>query len=158
MFSTGTLNFLAAIAILLLCALLPGCGGEDEGTAAGSEPLTKPQFVKQSNQICSDGNKQKESDMRQAAKESGKGLFDASPAELEKLFVDVVLPVYAETISKLEGLTPPAGDAATVEKFVTGFRVALREAEANPHELLNGNPFASSTERAVAYGLENCRL
>jgi uncharacterized protein with LGFP repeats len=149
------------IRVLLLIALpvggvvaLSSCGDGDGGHTASGAP-TKSQLIKRADAICRKGAIEKERGFTAAVEE---GALRASRRGAEQTVRDVILSPYAKTVSQLAALNPPAKDEADIERIIQAFETALREAEANPAEVITSNPFAKANEAAVAYGLEYCRL
>lgn len=139
-------------AVVALGSVAVGCGGGG-GTATAAPELTKPQFVKQATAICQKAAEEKEAKLFAAIKkEEGRGLFGATNSELEKLALEVVLPVYGETISQLGRLNLQPKDKAQVAKILHAYEAALKKAEADPVAALEKNPFAKADEAATAYG------
>jgi hypothetical protein len=101
---------LAAIAgcVAVGSLALAGCGGGDDTTTAGttgasgvagSEPLSKEEFVSQANAICADANEQIEALV--------------APAENTQVteivpFLEQAAAIARESSTKLEALTPPS--------------------------------------------------
>ena len=144
-------------AVVVLASAATGCGG-GSSSATAAAPLTKPQFAKRATAICQKAVEEKLPRLEAAIKsEGGRGLFGASNNELEKLASKAVLPLYAETISELESLNPPAKDKAQVAKILHEYKAVLKEAEADPSMALESNPFTKADEAAAKYGF-SCSL
>lgn len=148
----------------LLTACLLGCGGGRDDTApasersvpASSEPLTKPQFIKRANEICQNGQKEKE---RRLAEKGVEGLgVGISRQKLAKIVDEIVIPLYGEIVSELISLSPPAGDDAAL-KVVRRYKATLKDAEAQPAtQLMEKDPFGAPDVAAARYGIEGCTL
>jgi hypothetical protein len=102
---------LAAIAgcVAVGSLALAGCGGGDDTTSAGTtgasgvagtEPLSKEEFVSQANAICADASQQIEA--LEAPPENAQSLTEVVP------FFTQGLAIARETAAELEALTPPA--------------------------------------------------
>src|SRR5690242_14940555 len=124
---------LGGIVLALLALLVAGCGGSSE------EELTKSEFVKQGNAICT-----------QAAKNREKAVFEllknANPQGGQKVIrkeaAETALPFYEEAAEQLDSLGAPAGDEAKVEALVTAMEEAAAKIHANPQSAFAGDlPF-----------------
>lgn len=155
MASRGNFRGVGALlaAVVALGSVTAGCGGGSSETSAAAQPLTKSQFTSQATAICQKSSEEKETRLIAAIERAGgKGLLAASNGELEKLASQVVLPLYGETISQLQDLSPPSKDEAKVAKILGKYEAALKKAEADPSTALGGNPFANADEAAATYG------
>jgi len=124
---TGALG-LAAVAIALLCC---GCGSSSKSSAgAGSQSSTstKAQFVAHAEQICS-----ALSAHEQPLKTRQEALKKLPTATADTDFVALVHQVVAfsrAADSKLQLLSPPPGDAASVKKLLAAFAAETADANA----------------------------
>lgn len=155
-------QIVAAVAGLLAMALLvAGCGSDsDTGTASdeAAGALTKPEFVKQANQICAQGLREKDQAVAVSLKESAQAGGPPTSKDIEKMVEEAVLPAYGKTIDQLGQLGAPKGDEAKVEKMIGEFEAGMQSAEADPVKATKKNVFQAADEAAEAYGLEACRL
>jgi hypothetical protein len=146
-----------AVLCLLAVAVFAGCGSDDSTTAAAEEaasPLTKAEFVKQAEQICSKGLKEKE----QAVSAALKNGAASDPKGIEKLVEETILPSYRRIVEQLGELGVPKEDKAEVEKIVSDFESALDTVESEPVKASKKNPFLTVDGAAADYGIETCRL
>jgi hypothetical protein len=138
-----------------------GCGSDSStGSDSSDEPvaLSKPQFVKQANEICSEGLKEKDKAVASSLKELSASGGSPKPKELEKAIEESVFPSYRKLIDSLGELGAPKGDEAQVEKMIAEYEAAMQSAEAEPAKAIKQNMFASADKNAEGYGLKNCRL
>lgn len=159
----GRQVIVTAVAGLLAIALLvAGCGSDsDTGAASDEAPaaLTKPQFVKQANQICAQGLKEKDQAVAVSLKESAaQSGGPPTPQDIKKMVEEAVLPSYGKTIDQLGQLGAPKGDEAKVEKMIGEFEAGMQTAEADPVEATKKNVFEAADKAAEAYGLDACNL
>jgi hypothetical protein len=136
--------------VLALAALLVGCGGSD------SEPLTKAQFIKRADAICT------QVDTRQTAGVSAFTKTLTKPptkAEQSKLVLDVGLPPIAMAIEEIESLEGPQADQRAVDAITAGWNKALAVAEGKPEVVLSGinSPFIKADALAASYGFRVCK-
>ena len=152
---------LAAAGLLAMALLVAGCGSDsDTGTASDEAPaaLAKPQFVKQANQICAQGLKEKDQAVAVSLKESAQAGGPPTSKDIEKMVEEAVLPSYDKTIDQLGQLGVPKGDEAKVEKMIGEFEAAIKTAEADPVKATKKNVFEAADEAAEDYGLDACNL
>ncbi|HEX5592691.1 MAG TPA: hypothetical protein VFX35_05030 [Solirubrobacterales bacterium] len=138
-------------------AVFAGCGSGDSTNAAAEEaaaPLTKAEFVKQAEQICTKGLKEKEQAVSAALKK-GAG---SNPKEIEKLVEETILPSYGSIVEQLGELGVPEEGKAEVEKMVSDFESALSTVESEPVKSTKKDPFDAVDKAAAAYGIETCSL
>lgn len=139
---------LAAAALALFVA---GCGGGDSTSS-----LTKAQFIKRADAICTKANNDQLVAVQKAAKSTPKS--EQNQAGKEKIIVTAGLPPIAKEAEELAELGIPDGDEKEVEAIIAGIEFALKKGEENPVLVLEGaaSPFIPVNKLAAAYGLESC--
>jgi hypothetical protein len=152
-------NPLWLLAPALVAALIvAGCGGngDNSGTTSAAGPLSKDDFIKEADQICSDGDA-------------------ATQAEFQKALPDqqgpptaVQLPQVAriagqgvkDEITKIRALGAPTGDEDTVNSFLDAADSGADQIIAHPEQLQSsGEPnadIARADREARAYGMQIC--
>jgi hypothetical protein len=158
---------LAGVAIALLCC---GCGSSASTNSHARSPKgtsTKAQFVASAESIC--GTLSAQEKPLRARQESLKKL---PMATADKEFVALVRQVVAfshAAYGKLQLLSPPAGDAGTIEKLLSSFSSETNDAKAiasaasrqesdigeAAEEALKKSVARSST-LAAEYGMKDC--
>lgn len=142
-----------ACGALALAALFAGCGGGDDSSSS----LTKAEFVKKGNAICTAGNKEIEGGFEAFAKEhhlSGKQA--PSKAESKEAAETILIPAISKQIEKIRALGPPDEEA---EEVVESAEESLEKAEEDPVAFIEGeggDSFAETNKKARAYGLTVC--
>jgi hypothetical protein len=142
---------------LLAVAVFAGCGSDDNTNAAAEEaeaPLTKAEFVKQAEQICTKGLKEKEQAVSAALKKGAA----SNPKGIEKLVEETIIPSYQRIVEQLGELGVPKEGEAEVEKIVSDFESALDTVESEPVKASKKNPFLTVDKAAADYGIETCSL
>ena len=143
---------LLAIAIAAFAA---GCGSSSDSTSSTSTTaaLTKSEFIKQADAICTKGNKTVD-----AAQKKAFGSGKPTQKEFEQFVTDTLVPSVQGQISGVEALTPPAGDEATVKKMLDDSQAAVDKLKNDPTLVLqnSSDPFAKSDQELKAYGLKVC--
>jgi hypothetical protein len=139
-------------AILLLAGLLPlaGCGSSDT-------PLTKHEFVKRADAICTRTEKGIQAGFGRFVQEnkvptSGPGV-KAKAAE----FVDTTYaPLYHRQIDEIESLAAPEGDQQEVTAILGAMKGRISAGEERPLALIRGTLQEDASKLASAYGLTSC--
>jgi hypothetical protein len=145
---------------LAAASIAVGCGGDDDDngsaatttTTATAAALSKEQFLKRGNQICSQGEKH----INQAEKKLGN---DPSQAEIDQFTTKTAIPTIQYEIAGVDGLPPPSGDEEQVDAIVSAAQQGLDELKADPSLITAGgqeNPFAEANKLANQYGLTAC--
>ena len=145
--------------VLLLClaaVAIGGCGGDSDETASGeAEALTKAQWVKQADAICTKANNRQEALLR----EEVEGATDApSKSQQADFVVNAGVPPLREAAESLEELGAPAGEEKKAEAFIDALEKALDEIEAKPLEFAEAKsaPFTPVERQAKKLGLKTC--
>lgn len=163
-------KFVAAIlAVLAIAVVAAGCGGggdstdstggtttTDESSESGAAP-TRAVFVKEADKICKDAETNLVEELTDYAEANGIST-EKEPDDDQKveLTEKVVLPNLRGQAEKLEALTPPEGDEATIEELTSSLSGAVAEAEEDPSVALDGNLLDDASKKAQAYGLHDC--
>lgn len=159
MIKRGVAPLLGAMAIVALLAL-GGCGGsDDDSTTSDSDTsaitvesgsLSKAEYVKQVEEICSKGTA-KVSGLVQQAITSGKGI-----EKVEAVF----LPVVDGWVTEIQAVGAPQGEEAEVEAFLTALKKDVEEAESKPAESMEqlALTFKESGDLAREDELNACAL
>jgi hypothetical protein len=119
-------------------------------------PLTKAEFIKEADAICSKGIAEKERAVGAGLK-SGKPLKYATPAEIKQFVEVAAVKPYTGIVRRLADLDLPRGEKDAVA-LVQSYEKALKVVEANPVHAVAGNPFLKSDKAAEAYGIDSCML
>jgi hypothetical protein len=137
----------------LVCALAvglvaAGCGSSDD------DSLTKAEFLKQGNAICSKGNKE----INQGAKSTFTTKQEPSKAELNKFAEDTLIPSVQGQIDDFRDLNPPSELEDQVNSFLDDAQAALDKGKADPSTLTSDkqDPFKDVNQTAVKLGLKAC--
>lgn len=128
-----------------------------EGEAGGSsgKPLTKKEFVKQAEAVCTKipaTYTEKLKALEAEAKKKGK-----KPTTGETN-LKAAVPADYVAVEELEALTPPKGEEQKVEAIIASLEKAAKGLEANPEAELSGpkSPYAEWQKLTGAYGLKSC--
>lgn len=136
---------LAALALgggLLLASCSSNDGAEVIAPTTAGATLTKDDFVAQANDICTNA------DTRIVELQSNDTSGDRAALLAE------ITPVAQQAITDLQGLKPPAADAAQIEAGIAAMQSTLDEAQSDPTAIIN--PIGISNPELNAYGLSGC--
>jgi hypothetical protein len=155
-----TYGLIAAIAF----AALAGCGSSGSGASTGAGTASTPtstsksQFVKQANAICAKRLKEKDQGIKEAfASSSKRQVLSPSPAYLQHLAEEALLPPYRRLLSELQTVGLRSGDTA-VKRIVAEYAADLERAEEEPRRMIATSMFKDANNAAEAYGLARCTL
>ena len=144
----------AMSAALVVAVVVAGCGSSDKSSSSSSTPttpaITKAQFVSKANAICTKGNK-----LTDAA---GASLGNhPTPAQVAAMVKTRFASAVQAQITAIRALGAPAGDQATVTKFLDLAQADLDKVKANPALLVGQrDAFADFAKLAHPYGLTEC--
>lgn len=141
---------LTSLLALLLCALVAGCGGDDDsGGDSGGEALPKAEFVEQANAICAEGNAETEEALGE--------LENPTEEDAIAFLTDTFLPNVRDQVEEIRGLGFPEGDEETLTATLDEVESVLDTVEEDPEAAAAGDdPFAEVNEELNAYGLTEC--
>lgn len=149
--NTRLLALLAAVAALALIAA--GCGDSGDDTTAA---LTKAQFLKQGNAICTAGNEEINSEFEKFAEENNLS-EDKEPteAQFEEAAEEFLLPSISRQIDEVRALGAPEGEEEAVSTFLENAEAEVEAIEDDP-SLLSEDSFVDVNKEARALGLTAC--
>jgi hypothetical protein len=152
--------------VLAIGVIAAGCGSSSDSTSSTSSEssassLTKAEFIKQGDAICTTSNKQIETEATAFLEEEGlKEGEEPSEAQQEEVIADVVAPGVAQQGEKIADLGAPSGEEEAVAEIVDAVETAAGEVEAEPSLLLEeeegSGPFTEANELATEYGFKVC--
>jgi hypothetical protein len=149
--------------MLLASALIAaGCGGDDDGdttttttgvtgTTGNAEAPTKQEFIKQADEICTEGSQELTTALSEEL-----GTEQPSDEEIEQFVSDSVVPVLREQFAELRALTPPEGDEEEVDRVFTAAEDAVDELEEDPGLVVESGSFEEADRLARNYGFKTC--
>lgn len=145
---------LAALAV----ALVAGCGGDSDSDSDSGDAsaLTKSQFIKQGDAICSKIHKEQLANMEAYGKKNPNSL--ATKSGQEAVVIEVALPPINKAADGLDALGAPEGDEEEIDAFIQAMEELVEEGEGNPATLLEEgtDPFEEVNDLARAYGFKVC--
>lgn len=157
-----TARSIAALTALLALALLAaGCGSSSsDSTSSGGSTLSRTQFVKRANAICT---KERESVPTRVAAYEKKAPAGLSPAEAQAAGVQaVLLPTFESEVTAIRALGAPAGDEQTVDAILSAqseaIEVVAAKKDINPEEGGFEHYFDQADNLMRAYGLNGCTV
>jgi hypothetical protein len=158
---------ISLVLALVTALLVVGCGGGNEGdgtsaAAASSAPLSKDEFIKRAEEICTEADARKTRKAAGYAARYKKELEALSPvAAEEKILRAIVLPSIMKQAEEIEALGAPKGEEEKVKELLAAVKLGMVKARKNPYaiELENPNeyPFRRYANLARSYGLTECR-
>jgi hypothetical protein len=145
-------GLIALFAGVLLVALVAGCG-----SSGSDDSLTKAEFIKQADAICTKGEKSIEDGAEKFAEENDVNTEKPTKAQQEEVIQQVVAPEIRQQAEEIGDLGAPSGEEDKVEAIVTSVEEGADELESKPAQLIEGkNPLAAGSKLAKEYGLKVC--
>jgi hypothetical protein len=151
----------ALLGALVVALLAAGCGGggddsSGDGTESGSS-LTKAEFIKQGDEICSKSFAVVEEEANEFAEEHNIDTEKPTEAQQEEVIEQVFGPAIKRQSEEIADLGPPRGEEEAVEDIVEAVGRGADEIEEDPAALLEGkNPLAEAGKLAQAFGFKTC--
>lgn len=108
-----------AIGIAAAACLVAGCGSSGDATATAA--VTKAEFIKQADAVCSKIAKEREAAITVWEKEYPGGA-DAAQEDVDDGLEKVISPSMQHEVEELEALEPPAQDGETIEKMIANLK------------------------------------
>jgi len=140
----GTITLFCALVVLTAACSSSGGGGS---------ALSKEEFLKQGNAICDAGNQKLDDAANKAFSDSS---AQPSDDEITKFVNETVIPGVKKQIDDLDKLVPPKELQKDVDTLLSHARDAIKSAESDPSQFVNGDPFADVNKEAVNLGLTSC--
>jgi hypothetical protein len=141
--------------VTALAAAGCGGGGDDSTTTAGGA-LSKDEFIKQADQICSDGDAATQAEFQKEFPNQQRPPTGDQLSQVARIAGQGV----KDEIAKIRALGAPAGDEATVTSFLDAADSGADQIIAHPDQLqTSGQPnsdIAKANQEAKAYGLTVC--
>jgi hypothetical protein len=153
------LSFVLLVGAMAVALVAAGCGSSDNSSSESTASLTKAEFVKEGNAICTKGNAQLDSEFEAFSKEHGISETKApSKAVQEEAAEEILIPAITTQVEELRALGTPEGDEGEVDEILTGAEEAVEEGEEDPASLIgNGSGgFTEVNKLAREYGLTVC--
>jgi hypothetical protein len=144
--------FALLIAVVAVGLVASGCGSSDDTTTDSTPSLTKAEFLKQGNAICTAGNKEINAGFNEALPK-GK---QPSKAELDEALETVLIPSITKHVEEIRALGAPEGEEEAVEDFLAGAEEELEKGEEEPAYLATDASFKKTNQEAKAIGLTSC--
>jgi hypothetical protein len=135
-----------------LCSVAAGCGGDDSGGGASEDApaISKADFIKQANAICTAGNKE----IATAAQELGN---NPSDDDIESFATDTLVPNIRGQVEDIRALGFPEADADRLDGLFTKTEGILDDVEDDPASINSpDDPFQAVNGEVSDYGLTAC--
>ena len=155
-----TISRIATALAVIVCAFAAGCGGDDEsdggGGSGGGEAtdITKADFVKQANQVCTEGNKA----LAEAAQKLSPNGEQPSDDDLKAFATNTLIPNVKGQLEDIRAIGFPEADADMLNDIFDDADGVLDDLADDPEAAVsNGeDPFADINPRLTDYGLTSC--
>jgi hypothetical protein len=133
-----------------------GCGGSGDADVSTSS-ISKAQFIKKADAVCTQGNKRMEVAFANFLRES-KNVKRPTKADYEELVRKVVVPNLEREIREIRDIGAPSEDEDKVGEIVVALEEGLETAEGDPRVAITSSQavYGISSRLAKEYGLEVC--
>lgn len=142
------------LAMVAVAVLIAGCG--DSTDNGETESITKAEFLRQANAICTEHNEQIEEKVQAYAEETGDMEGKNPPRDqVEEFLVETIDPVLRSQLEELRALPVPAGEEDQVEVVLESQEEALEMVEDDPF-VRGGDAYEELVKPINDYGLTAC--
>ena len=145
----------AAVAIILCITVTVGCSAGDEPlppVGATTPPLDQIAYVKAANTICAASDKKISDATNKAGVVNNNGGQNVGNEQTQ--LVEKITPIAQNAIDQLKSLTPPAADAAKIQRGLALMQTTLNDAQKNPSGSID--PIGQADKELYTYGLASC--
>lgn len=145
---------IAVLASAVALAILSGCGSSND-----EESLTKAEFIKQGDAICTESNNQSAKQYRILAKANNGKKAPEKSLEEEGIEVGekVLVPNAEMRAEGLAELQPPEGDEEEIAAIVSAIEAGVEKTKADPSSFYSKNyPFDEANKLMIKYGFQVC--
>lgn len=142
-----------AIGMAIALVAITGCGSGDDG---GEETLTKAEFIKRGDEICSKAEERSEPEAEEFAEENGFDLEKATKDEVEEAITAVLVPALEQQAEEIDALGAPEGDEEEIDAIVVALQDGAAEVEDDPGLVFEDKPLKEASQLARDYGFEAC--
>lgn len=148
--------------VLAVALILVGCGGGgSDATSGGGDStasLSKAEFIKEADAICSKGGEQAQSEFAAFGKKNkipeGK---EPTTAQWEEIGTQILVPALRQQVDEIRQLELPAGDEAQIEAFLEGVDGAVEEVEEKPEIAKEPSKTLTDAHQTInGYGFKVC--
>jgi hypothetical protein len=148
---------LTTLGLVIAIGFALGCGsGEDEATSADqAPPLTKAQFIKQADAICTEVAKEREVAAAAWAKNM-KGRSEETPEKIGEAVKEIMPPLMHEEGTRLETLSAPEGDEKAVAEIIDLLEKVQQSIEQADEKIFFPSGIREFENKASGYGLKVC--
>jgi hypothetical protein len=143
-------RLIVAVGIAAIATGALGCGSSGEETASAS--VTKAQFIKAADQVCTKVKDERHDAFVAWQKETG-----AQGAEaFEEAVKQIAGPSMSQEAEELEGLSVPQGSEQKVARMIENLAVGSEGVEKEGYLALGHSPVGRFKYEAAAFGFKVC--
>lgn len=152
-------QLIAVLAGIVAVALIAaGCGSSSDKTEVTASSLTKAEFIKKADAICSKGEKQIQGEFVAYATGHKEELEEPTEESFATLADTIIVPGVEQEIEEIRSLGAPKGDEEKVEAILASLEEGIEKADGTPRVMVENTSevFAKSGKLAKQYGLQVC--
>ncbi len=145
----------ATATVVAIALILAGCGGSDSEASA---PLTKAEFIQQSDAICTESNRAQAPALHALQREAEDQSKKEQKASAEKFLKTVVFPAVQKEAEEIGELDAPKAEAAKADALVAAIEAGVKQGEKDIPAMVEGpnKQFEKANKLADAFGFEVC--
>jgi hypothetical protein len=151
----------ALFGVLAIAVVVAGCGSSSS-SEENTSSLTKAEFIKKGDAICTAANKENEVEFEAFATENNLSESkEPSEAQKEEIATNILLPSISGQVEEIRSLGAPEGEEEQVNEILETVEEEVEEAEAEPAVLFEEeegaeSPFTEGNKLAREYGFKVC--
>jgi len=149
-------RLIALIVGALAVGLIAGCGSSSDDSSTSS--LTKAEFIKQGDVICTKHHETFENELRAFLKKSGANKGIESADALSEFAQTKLAPVFSSEAEELRALGAPSGEEEEVNAILDPLEEGIEELENNSAKLGKETPagIEKANNSAEKFGFKVC--
>ncbi len=150
----------ALTVISAFASLAVGCGGgSSSGSTTTAPPISKAEFIKKADSVCTRAGKQTEAEFTAFAKKHGVAPGkEPSPEQYAEIAKAILIPALKQQVDEIRAFGTPTGDEDLISRFLNAVDAAVEEAEAKPQEAgKSPSKLLASADKLIKnYGFKVC--
>lgn len=153
------MSALLAVGLATVVAVA-GCGGSGGSSAADTTTATisKAEFIKKADAICTNGQKRSQSEFTAFAEENpNPKAKEPTAAEWSEIGTQILVPALRRQLDEIRQLGSPAKDEAQIEEFLDQTEEAIEKLEEEPETAKSPAKLLADAHKTIkGYGFKVC--
>jgi hypothetical protein len=155
---TVRIPIFATVAVAAIAWIAAGCGGGGTTTTTTTDSLSKAEFIKQADAICSKAGKQTQAEFVAFAERSGIGKGkEPNPSQYSEIATTILAPALKQQVKEIGALEPPEQDKDLITQFLGAVNQAIATVESEPQAARSPEKLLSDADKLIkGYGFKVC--